>query len=71
MSQTYNPNAVVNRSTVTLHVVSSLDGFIARNDNSVSWLESTGEVYEEGVSEANCGRAHQSNKLLCAWFSHV
>jgi dihydrofolate reductase len=34
---------------VTLHVVSSLDGFIARKDNSVSWLD-TGSVYEAGVS---------------------
>jgi dihydrofolate reductase len=40
-----------NRPTVTLHVVSSLDGFIARNDNSVSWLESSGDVYARGVSE--------------------
>ena len=37
-------------SRVTLHAVSSLDGFIARNDNSVSWLEDTGSVYEAGVS---------------------
>jgi dihydrofolate reductase len=35
---------------LTLHVVSSLDGFIAKNDNSVSWLESAGSVYEPGVS---------------------
>jgi dihydrofolate reductase len=35
---------------VTLHVVSSLDGFIARNDNSVSWLDTKGRVYEAGVS---------------------
>jgi len=35
---------------VTLHMVSSLDGFIARKDNSVSWLESTGSVYEAGVT---------------------
>src|SRR5580658_1950327 len=34
---------------VTLHVVSSLDGFIARKDNSVSWMDSTG-VYEAGIS---------------------
>jgi dihydrofolate reductase len=40
-----------NRSTVTLHVVSSLDGFIAKYDNSVSWLDISGEVYERGVSE--------------------
>jgi dihydrofolate reductase len=37
-------------STVTLHVVSSLDGFIARKDNSVSWLDGNGSVYEAGVS---------------------
>jgi dihydrofolate reductase len=35
--------------TVTLHLVSSLDGFIAKKDNSVSWLDS-GSVYEAGVS---------------------
>jgi dihydrofolate reductase len=38
------------RSRVTLHAVSSLDGFIARKDNSVSWLETDGSVYESGVS---------------------
>lgn len=37
-------------STVTLHVVSSLDGFIARNDNSVSWLESPDDAYPAGIS---------------------
>ena len=36
--------------TVTLHMVCSLDGFIARKDNSVSWLESTGSEYVAGVS---------------------
>jgi dihydrofolate reductase len=36
--------------TVTLHMVSSLDGFIAKKDNSVSWLENAGSVYEAGVS---------------------
>lgn len=36
--------------TVTLHVVSSLDGFIAKRDNTVSWLETAGSVYEAGVS---------------------
>lgn len=34
---------------VTLHVVSSIDGFIATKDNSVSWLDG-GSVYEAGVS---------------------
>ena len=36
--------------SVTLHMVSSLDGFIAKKDNSVSWLETTGSAYEAGVS---------------------
>jgi dihydrofolate reductase len=40
-------NAAVRK--VTLHMVSSLDGFIAKKDNSVSWLENTGR-YEAGVS---------------------
>lgn len=35
---------------VTLHMVSSLDGFIAKRDNSVSWLNDTGSIYEAGVS---------------------
>jgi dihydrofolate reductase len=38
------------RRTVTLHMVSSLDGFIAKRDNSVSWLDSPGSAYEAGVS---------------------
>lgn len=39
------------RSTVTLHMVSSLDGIIAKRDNSVSWLNGSGDVYEKGVSD--------------------
>jgi dihydrofolate reductase len=38
------------RSTITLHVVASLDGFIAKKDNSVSWMDS-GDVYERGVTD--------------------
>jgi dihydrofolate reductase len=33
---------------VTLHVVASLDGFIASSDNTVAWMDSDG-VYEKGV----------------------
>jgi dihydrofolate reductase len=36
--------------SVTLHLVSSLDGFIGKKDNSVSWLDSPSSVYEAGVS---------------------
>jgi dihydrofolate reductase len=39
------------KSIVTLHVVASLDGYISRNDNDVSWLNSSGGVYEAGVGE--------------------
>jgi dihydrofolate reductase len=37
---------------VTLHMVSSLDGMIAKKDNSVSWFE-TSDHYEKGVTEQN------------------
>ena len=39
------------RSTVTLHVVASLDGFIAKKDNTISWMDSSGDVYERGVTD--------------------
>jgi dihydrofolate reductase len=35
-------------SKVTIHMVSSLDGFIAKKDGSVSWLQST-DHYEAGI----------------------
>jgi dihydrofolate reductase len=35
---------------VTIHMVSSLDGIIAKKDNSVSWFE-TPDFYEKGVTE--------------------
>jgi len=37
---------------VTIHMVSSLDGIIAKKDNSVSWFESA-DNYEKGVIEEN------------------
>lgn len=36
-------------SKVIIHMVSSLDGFIAKKDNSVSWLQSS-DIYEKGVT---------------------
>lgn len=36
--------------SITLHMVASLDGFIAKQDNSVAWLNDAGSVYEAGVS---------------------
>jgi dihydrofolate reductase len=32
-------------------MVSSLDGIIAKKDNSVSWLNGSGDVYEKGVAD--------------------
>ena len=40
-------------SKVTLHVVSSLDGFIAKKDNTISWMDGPGDVYEKGASEGD------------------
>jgi dihydrofolate reductase len=37
---------------VTIHMVSSLDGIIAKKDNSVSWFE-TPDYYEKGITEQN------------------
>jgi dihydrofolate reductase len=39
-------------SKVTAHMVSSLDGFIAKKDGSISWLE-TSDTYEKGVTGEN------------------
>ena len=39
-------------SRVTIHMVSSLDGYIAKNDNSISWFE-TAHHYEKGVDAEN------------------
>ena len=36
--------------TVTIHMVASLDGMIAKKDNSVSWFETT-DQYENGAPE--------------------
>lgn len=39
----------VNEFRLTLHMVSSLDGMIARKDNSISWFETSGS-YDKGVA---------------------
>lgn len=38
-------------STITLHVVASLDGFIANKDNTVSWMDSPADAYPKGVAD--------------------
>lgn len=41
--------AAASTSRVTIHMAASLDGFIARRDGSVDWLE-TSDQYAEGVT---------------------
>ena len=39
---------ITKSSTITIHMVSSLDGFIAKKDGSVAWMRST-DNYEKGI----------------------
>ena len=41
-----------NKSRITIHMVSSLDGFIGKTDGDVSWFETTSN-YEKGVTGEN------------------
>ncbi|HEX4850016.1 MAG TPA: dihydrofolate reductase family protein [Puia sp.] len=41
-----------NTFKLTIHMVSSLDGIIAKRDNSVSWFE-TSDIYENGITGEN------------------
>src|SRR6202034_1341189 len=47
------------KPTVTLHLVSSLDGFIAAKDHSVAWMDSD-VVYEKGVTGNDSAEVLQS-----------
>jgi len=49
--------------TITLHVVSSIDGFIARHDNTVEWLDSPDDAYARGVSHESA--AEGSDAIDC------
>jgi dihydrofolate reductase len=48
----YNEEMATTEFTVTIHMVSSLGGFIAKRDNSVSWFESS-DKYVKGVVGEN------------------
>lgn len=60
-----SPSERDTKRTVTLHMVSSLDGFIAKKDNSVSWLENAGGVYERGVSVSDEEAANFLKTIDC------
>src|SRR5258706_758419 len=49
---------------VTIHMVSSLDGVIAKRDNSVSWFE-TSDDYEKGVNVTEQDAAEFLKKIDC------
>ncbi len=40
-------------SNVTIHMVSSLDGFIANKDNDASWMNASWDLYDNGVEMAS------------------
>ena len=52
----------LNKFNLTVHLVSSLDGFIAKKDNSVSWFETT-DFYEQGIEVNNENKL--SNQADC------
>jgi dihydrofolate reductase len=49
---------------VTIHMVSSLDGYIAKKDNSVSWFE-TSDNYEKGVTVTKENAEEFLKKIDC------
>jgi dihydrofolate reductase len=43
---------VAKGGTVTIHMVASVDGFIAKKDNSIAWMD-TADRYDKGVDGEN------------------
>jgi dihydrofolate reductase len=52
------------KSKVTIHMVSSLDGFIAKKDGSVSWLE-TSDSYSKGITLTDSETEEFFNTIDC------
>jgi dihydrofolate reductase len=48
---------------ITIHMVSSLDGIIAKKDNSVSWFE-TADHYEKGIAPVTAKEAETFLKTI-------
>ena len=49
---------------ITIHMVASLDGFVANKENTVSWFE-TQDIYEKGVSVSPEESAEFLKKIDC------
>lgn len=54
----------IENSKVTIHMVSSLDGFIAKKDGSVSWLE-TSDSYSKGITLTDSETEEFINAIDC------
>jgi dihydrofolate reductase len=52
------------KSKVTLHMVSSLDGFIAREDGGTDWMKST-DHYEKGITLSDKEIEEYLDKIDC------
>jgi dihydrofolate reductase len=50
--------------TITIHMVSSLDGFIAKKDNDISWFE-TADHYEQGLTVSDQDAADFLKTIDC------
>ena len=49
---------------LTIHIVSSLDGYIAKKDNSISWFETT-DTYEKGITATEEQATEFLKKIDC------
>jgi len=49
---------------LTIHMVSSLDGYIAKKDNNVAWFE-TADTYDNGVDVTEQEAAEFLKKIDC------
>jgi len=55
---------MANEFKITLHMVSSLDGIIAKRDNSVSWFD-TNDFYEKGIELSEEDREKFLKEIDC------
>jgi hypothetical protein len=62
----------VSDSRVTIHMAASLDGFIARKDGSIDWLETSDEFADGATMDpAFIAVVPRDNRLLCDGLAHV
>ena len=54
----------ISNSKVTLYMVASLDGFIAKKDNEISWMNSK-DNYEKGIIPTKEYIAEFLNSIDC------